>query len=94
LLLISFVLMIHESVWQGLSHMRGMLGFGGYAAHNELILYQLTSNAILLGLAAFLCTNAVSLLVQWAQKSIPRTVDALLIVINAALLVLFTAIIY
>jgi len=93
-ILVSFSLMIHENVFRGISHMGGMLGFGGYAVYNEQIMYQLASNLILLSLAAFLCTSAISLLVRWAQKTIPRITMATLTIINAALLVLLTAIIY
>jgi len=92
--LLSFALMTHDSARQGVSQMLGMLGLRGHAFQNELIMYQIISNLFLLILAAFLCTSAINLLIQWAQKSIPRIVDTALAVINIALLVIFTAIIY
>jgi alginate O-acetyltransferase complex protein AlgI len=90
----SFTLMAADTAGAGLSHMRGMLGLGGLAGYNEIIMYQLTTNWMLLLLAGFLCTNAVNLLVLWAHRNAPRTMDGLLAAANAALLVILTAIIY
>jgi len=91
IMLLSFALIIGQSVHYGIEYMRGMLGFGNYTLYNEMIMYQIASNLVLLILAAFFSTSAVNRLTRLAQKTIPRVADAVSVLINAALLVVLTA---
>jgi alginate O-acetyltransferase complex protein AlgI len=93
LVLVSFAVMAGGSAGESLLLLRRMLGQGGLPLYDGRILYLITSNWLLLVSGAFLCANGVNLCMLWLHKNLPRVAGFVLITGNAAILVVYTAII-
>ena len=91
IILLSFAIMLEQSALSGIDRIAAMLGLGGYAVYNEVIMYQLASNLVLLVLAVFFSTSAMNQLTRWAQRVAPRVSGVVSALINTALLGLLTA---
>ena len=91
LILLSMVFLLGGEWGQILAYLRMMFGMGNRPVTDDVFLYLIGSNYLILLGCLFLSTSSVDMLDRWVKKNHPQLDDVLTVVFNLGLLVITTA---